>query len=922
MFTEYNADKMVETREGNFIVYLTDAEEGLRPLRFTEGVAGLLGYTADEFEVYLQTHTLSEMWGFDQDLLWGHINQHLIIGENTSHVCQLVHKTDGYFWFYTRSQIVGELDGETVIETEFINVDNVANIAGMLANETHRCIYIVDQQNYKLLYVNKTFEKWSGKAKKDLLGGFCYEKCKNCSENTGKPCKTCFPVETIKNGGKMELQGKDGKTFFSLECSKANWAGHPAYAIIITDVTEQKTAEMDRLERHYNRINVPITSETKLYASYFVNLTNDTVQQTKNHTIIENEQQSYEAVLGMLLSRVASLEERRKLSETFNAENLMQCFRNGQLSLRENAYFMLDEENEAYMRFHIYMSKNPSSKNIEGVFYLEDITTIFLLNRIAEFVMNSAYERLAIIDTKHSTFTPLEKKESGVHALGETVDYESELLSQATRNIMENEQKMFLYRGSISNLEKQLAEKKQYSIMVHTKSEDGKLKYSRFTYHYMSKKKGIILCSFEDITEDYEIDSLTGLFNYEGFAVRAADLIKNPEKEYAALYFNIKGFKAINELFGNKAGDEVLKEVTRQLKKSSMNPKLLGRIAVTDHFLAIVEKQDLDYEEIKRMCHLHLDVDDREISIHGRCGITFIQDTETAIDRVCDQAKLAKQHITDEYVQPYAVFDEKMREAYLSKSNAASVACQALDNNEFCVYYQPIFDAKTGKIASAEALVRWIRPGVGMISPGLFIPALEENGYISLVDRFVARNVRQFQQARLAKGKKYVPVSINLSWIDFYDESMMNSVMEDIEAMNEHVKALRYEVTETSWAAMNDRSNKILRTFKEKGIKILLDDFGSGFSSFSTVRDYDFDILKIDMGFVQKLGFNAKADGIVCAIIDMAHHIQAKVVAEGVETEEQRKFLTENGCDYLQGYYFSKPIPEEEFEKLLNQEEA
>ena len=170
----------------------------------------------------------------------------------------------------------------------------------------------------------------------------------------------------------------------------------------------------------------------------------------------------------------------------------------------------------------------------------------------------------------------------------------------------------------------------------------------------------------------------------------------------------------------------------------------------------------------------------------------------------------------------------------------------------------------------------------------------------------------------MRKGAPTVPVSVNLSWIDFYDEITMNSVMEDISAMNDDLEMLRYEVTETSWAAMNSKSSATLRNMREKGVKILLDDFGSGFSSFSTIRDYDFDILKIDMGFVQKLGMDQKVDGIICAIIEMAHHIHAGVVAEGVETEIQRRFLTENGCDYLQGYYFSKPIPEQEFVELLD----
>ena len=263
---------------------------------------------------------------------------------------------------------------------------------------------------------------------------------------------------------------------------------------------------------------------------------------------------------------------------------------------------------------------------------------------------------------------------------------------------------------------------------------------------------------------------------------------------------------------------------------------------------------------------------------------------------MCDRAHMAKDYIEDEYVKPYAIFDQKMGSSYMERNDALRDISNALEKHEFQVYYQPVYDAFSGEIASAEALVRWKKADGEMVSPGIFVPALEDSGRISQMDLFVERSVLSFMEERYKKGQFIVPVSMNMSQMDFFDKDMMASVLLDVSSNNRNV----------------------LLDMKRIGVKFYLDDFGSGYSSFSTIRDYDFDIVKLDMGFVQKIGTTAKANAVIQAIIDMAHAIGSKVVAEGAETKEQVDALREMGCDYIQGFYFSKPLPQEEFEALLN----
>ena len=204
-------------------------------------------------------------------------------------------------------------------------------------------------------------------------------------------------------------------------------------------------------------------------------------------------------------------------------------------------------------------------------------------------------------------------------------------------------------------------------------------------------------------------------------------------------------------------------------------------------------------------------------------------------------------------------------------------------------------------------------------SPGQFIPALEKGGYISELDRYMIEKVTGCLDQRRAEKKRFVPVSVNLSWMDFYDENMLEWIVRGLKKNNPNEQKIRFEITETSLAAIGENHTRMLMHLKENGAEILLDDFGSGYSSFGMLQDYDFDILKMDISFVRNIGVNKKSESILRAIIDMAHQLEIRLVAEGAETEEQVAFLRANGCDYIQGYYYYKPMPENEFLQLLDE---
>lgn len=411
---------------------------------------------------------------------------------------------------------------------------------------------------------------------------------------------------------------------------------------------------------------------------------------------------------------------------------------------------------------------------------------------------------------------------------------------------------------------------------------------------------------------DYK-DDLTGGYNRTGFIRMAENVLYNAKKksDYALMFFDIKNFKATNELFGIGGGDNILRDFYWRIGKI-WNPSVSARLD-TDHFVCLLPQSHVNLDTLSQDLKLNVQLGGRAMKLYGYCGIYYVEDDDVSVTSMIDRAKLAEESILSDHMQPYVVFDDSMRRKYVNQMELMGEYESAIANDEFKVYYQPVVEASSGNLISAEALVRWIHPQRGMVSPADFIPALENGGHISKLDWFITNRVAELSRERHQAGEPVVPVSVNLSWMDFYDEDMMQGLVELLGSDRVRVGDIRLEITETSYAALESDREGILDQLRKLGSPILLDDFGSGFSSFGMLKRYNFDILKLDMTFTRQIEASPKTCTIITGIIQMVHHLGIKVIAEGAETEAQVKFLRDNGCDYIQGYYFSKPLPEEDF---------
>jgi len=497
----------------------------------------------------------------------------------------------------------------------------------------------------------------------------------------------------------------------------------------------------------------------------------------------------------------------------------------------------------------------------------------------------------------------------------DTFDELNKLLAE--KLVVRDEKVPFLEQSTAEIILKEIEHKGSYVRTVHLDAGN-EIKADNLRASIIAGDKSRILVSFTDISMILDHDWMTDEYSRSGFIAKAELLLKESEfsEGYSIVYANIQGFKAVNDLLGLHSGDMVIFMV-RDILINSLNPVLTARLE-SDHFAMLTKTANLTPEKLEKICHQCYMEESKRLPILIKCGIYHIRTGKLKVQHMLDRAKLAEKSLLSSHGNCYAVCDEKMINDYMDQRLLISEIDSALVKKEFQTYFQPVVDAKTGEIVSAEALIRWQHSERGMISPGQFIPVFEKEGYITKIDSFMIDSVLSFNYDRMQKNKKVVPCAVNLSRMDFYDIKLLEMIKQKLGSQKNVRDMLKLEVTESAYAVLESDALTFLEEMKKMGLALMLDDFGSGMSSLSTLESFEFDIIKLDMGFIAQIGKSRKAEAIIKHTIGLSHDIGAKVVAEGVETKEQLAFLQSVDCDMIQGYYFYKPMPEEEFAKLLS----
>ena len=423
-------------------------------------------------------------------------------------------------------------------------------------------------------------------------------------------------------------------------------------------------------------------------------------------------------------------------------------------------------------------------------------------------------------------------------------------------------------------------------------------------------------------------DPLTGAYNFETFKKKAQKLLTQTTKKYSLSYVDFADFKYINDVFGYKYGDEILINYAATISNELRTGEVLGRVSA-DNFVILRyynEKNDImvrqQQVDIKITEFMHDMYGGQAVSV--QCGICYLEDLaeDLQIEGILDRANYARKTVKTGLNRKYAVYDESIRKQLRYEKSIENRMLKSLENEEFLVYFQPKVDLQTGLATQAEALVRWQTDEGLIIPPDKFIPIFEKKYLISSLDQYLFIKVCAFIRRRLDAGLPVNTISVNVSRLQFYNSDFVKTY-EDIKnkfRIPDHL--LEIEITESIAFDNVTFLEKTVSELKSKGFLISIDDFGTGFSSLSLLKNIPIDVLKIDQSFFRESIHKEKDNIVIKGIIDLVNKLSIRTVAEGIETAEQVAFLKSVNCNMIQGYFFYRPLPEDKFEAILNKEYA
>ncbi|MDD2648000.1 MAG: diguanylate cyclase [Eubacteriales bacterium] len=442
-----------------------------------------------------------------------------------------------------------------------------------------------------------------------------------------------------------------------------------------------------------------------------------------------------------------------------------------------------------------------------------------------------------------------------------------------------------------------------------------------------------IIMTFADIndnvlTEDRlryqaEHDALTGLYNRSAFLAAAEMVIRTgSENTYVLMCTDIDNFRFINERFGRDEGDRLLKYSAEKLRTHTESVNgLAGRLS-NDVFAILVRNTPTVFTTAEQIILNFFKDYPLKTNLTCRVGAYVINDKEMTVDTMLDHAATAKESIRGKYGKRLALFDESMNEQALLEKDIADHMEAALAEKQFEVYIQPQFHHASGAIVGAEALVRWLRPDRGLVSPAAFIPVFEKNGFIVKLDEYVWEKTAELMSEWIRKGMNVVPVSVNVSREDTKDSELCARLRRIVEKHSIPKDFFRIEITESLFADDAERLRTVVDELHEAGFLVEMDDFGSGYSSFNILKDIPVDILKLDMRFLSGEDNLGRGGMIVGAVLRMSRWLGIPVIAEGVEKKHQADSLLSVGCPTIQGYIYEKPMPAEEYAKRFLESNA
>lgn len=538
--------------------------------------------------------------------------------------------------------------------------------------------------------------------------------------------------------------------------------------------------------------------------------------------------------------------------------------------------------------------------------------------------LRSIYDELYELNVTENNCKTIYNTEGKYFKIGYEDNLKKMIYSIAEKRIHPDDKSRFLklcnaeyFRNEISRGIDSIIQ--EYRILL------GSDEYSWTSFTIIPLKEGkikdeIYLCFVMDISDKKraEYDVLTGIYNVQGFSTRAEKLLQtNINEKYAVIRIDVNRFKFINDIYGIEEGDKLLKYIGNIIKNCTTVNDTYGRLNGDIFCLCVRYKTQENLIKLVEKISEQISSYSLGYKVVASFGICLVEDRKVPISILCDWANLALKTVKGNLIQKWAFYDDKLRQKQLEERVIEDEMEMALEKKQFSVYLQPKHDVKNNNIIGAEALIRWEHPTRGLISPGSFIPLFEKNGFIVRLDEYVWEEICKTLAKWIKEGYKPVPISMNVSRIHIYNYGFEKKILDLIEKYNLPSELIELELTESTFIENTGELYKIMEFLQKKGLSFSMDDFGSGYSSLNMLKSAPIDTIKLDREFLNETTVTNKGQTIIRHTIAMANQLKLNVVAEGVETEKQADFLVKAGCLIAQGYYFSKPMNIEEFQKLM-----
>ncbi|MBO6137021.1 MAG: EAL domain-containing protein [Lachnospiraceae bacterium] len=805
--------------------------------------------------------------------------------------------------------------------------------------------YAVDA-DHNIIYMNKAMkERFDG-----VKEGLCYNKLKG----KDSPCLDC-PMKLMADNERsqdFDVYSPDLRAMEHVRCTRISLKNHDTI-FVIADVNEDIKQQMREIEKSMHHFNDAIAKSHDII--WEINLSRNKctrVRETNIAGLSGDRVVSYAKLRREVLDNLVHYQDREEFLAATDPDAIHEAVKMGKTTI--NKQLRIKAEDGSYRWYDV------SSVLYITDDYEEDELVIFSARDINE--LKTELRQKAMVEAKYHTVVEHNEYMQELAQSNERYEHVNELtgifvfeydVTNKSYYVCTTFEEMFELSEWMLSDEWSLLE----GLVVHNEDREkftefikrvksqpdtheitvrliNRYEVSRWftitvqTLNGLNNELYRVLVILQDVNAEMEIkaelefradyDSMTKLYNSEAFYRKAQEIIhSDSEMLYAIISVDIDRFRVINDRFGIKTGNRCLEELGRCIRESLKGENIAGRY-MADVFSILVayerERQIFDY------------IDELTASFSfdaaRRCGSTLsfgiymINKRDLPVRLMCDRARMAKQEIKNNSITNFAVYDDKVRIQQRKISEITSQMNVALDNNEFVMYLQPKVDLKTEKLCGAEALVRWLHPTKGIHSPGEFIPLFESNGFVKKLDEYMWETACEYL-ARLKSMGEIIPISVNISRFHVNNTDLVRVLTDMINRNGIDPKYLELEITETLFTDNAEDLYATMQRLKDIGFVIEMDDFGSGYSSLNMLRRAPVDIIKIDRYFIDKIMSTKRGRIIVENSVSMSRQLGLKVVAEGVETREQADFLKSINCDVAQGYFYSKPVTTEEFEKLL-----